>query len=146
MHTISVRKNPSDCAFANCDMTFLGYHFGTDEHHQISCVETAWTIYAARNTTTTNSTKATKEYLNAAANNAYETTASFHRMLPNPQTNRAERATAKAFCANASGEASSCTKSICACGTVMLRKHLMLITCSVSAKGTSATYFVPRLL
>ena len=66
--------------------------------------------HAARKTTTISSTSATNEYLKAAANSAYDTIASFHKMLPNPQTNRAERATAKAFCASASGEASSCTK------------------------------------
>ena len=68
---------------------------------------TAASTHAARKTTTTSRTKATNEYLKAAANKAYETTANFHRMLPNPQISRADNATAKAFCARASGEASS---------------------------------------
>ena len=70
------------------------------------------TLYAAKNSTTTSNTRATKEYLKAAANSAYDTTASFHRILPNPHSKRADRATAKAFCAKASGEASSCKEKV----------------------------------
>lgn len=73
----------------------------------IHAYSTAAYTHAARKTTTNNRTKATNEYLKAAANRAYETTANFHRMLPNPQISRADNATAKAFCAKASGEASS---------------------------------------